>query len=206
MKNIMLITMSFILAFLVGCAGSKKASGMASLNAEASSEIVDNIPEWYSKQEQKPNILYGKGEGVSNSKSIATRKAKMAVRVDFQTKQKSIVAQRVEDFAKETGEGASAEVYLGFEEINTAIMEGAVENWYEVNSTTVIERSVTADGTPKNMYRHYILAAIDQAAADKKLLEKIKRDKELKTAFEQTKAYDKMTADLERYKEKLGDY
>ena len=55
------------------------------------------------------------------------------------------------------------------------------------------------------MYRHYILAGIDQAAADKRLLAKIRRDKELKTAFEQTKAYDKMTADLEKYKEKL-DY
>ncbi len=198
--------MSLILAFVVGCAGSKKASGMASLNAEASSEILDNIPDWYSKQEQKPNITYGKGEGVSNSKSIATKKAKMAVRVDFQTKQRSIVSQRVEEFAKETGEDVDSEIYQGFEEINTAIMEGAVEGWYEINSTTVVERSVTADGRPRNMYRHYILAAIDQAAADKKLLEKMKRDKELRTAFEQTKAYDKMTADLERYKEKLGDY
>mgnify|MGYP001387093340 CR=1 FL=1 len=205
MKNTTIIILSLIMIFIAGCAGSKKASGMASLNAEASSEILKNIPEWYSQQEQKPNITYGKGEGVSNSKSIATRKAKMALRVDFQAKTKSIVSQRVEDFAKETGEDADSEVYLGFEEINTSIMEGSVENWYEVNSTTVIEKSVAADGRPKNMYRHYILAAIDQAAADKRLLEKIKRDKELRTAFEQTKAYDKMTADLERYKDKL-DY
>ena len=205
MKNIMLIAMSLILAFVVGCAGSKKAPGQGSMFGEASSEIVDNIPDWYSNPEPRENITLANGEGISNSKSGATRKAKMRVKQDFQSKAKSIVSGRTEDFFKEVGEGASAEVYSSFEEISTSIMEGAVEGWFEIKSTTVVEKSVRDDGTPYNMYRHYILAGIDQAAADKRLLAKIRRDKELKTAFEQTKAYDKMTADLEKYKEKL-DY
>ena len=44
---------------------------------------------------------------------------------------------------------------------------------------------------------------IDQGAADKKLLAALKREKELMTAFEATKAYDKLQADLEKYKDKL---
>ena len=204
MKNTTIIILSLIMTFIAGCAGSK-APGQGSLFSQASSETVGNIPEWYSSPEKIDNVTLANGEGLSNSKTGATRKAKQLVRQDFQSKAKSIVSGRTEDFFKEVGEGASAEVYSAFEEISTSVMEGAVEGWFEIKSTTVVERSVKADGTPYNMYRHYILAGIDQAAADKRLLAKIKRDKELKTAFEQTKAYDKMAADLEKYKDKL-DY
>ena len=69
-------------------------------------------------------------------------KAKMRVKQDFQSKAKSIVSGRTEDFFKEVGEGASAEVYSSFEEISTSIMEGAVEGWFEIKSTTVVEKSV----------------------------------------------------------------
>ena len=92
---------------------------------------------------------------------------------------------------------------MGFEEIQTTVWEGAVEGWNEIKSTTVVEKSTDANGRPYNIYRHYILAGIDQNAADKRLLAKIKMDKELKTAFEQTKSYDKLQADLDKYKDKL---
>ena len=83
------------------------------------------------------------GEGISNSKSGATRKAKMSVKQDFQSKAKSIVSGRTETFSK-NWYGASADSVLmtKFEECSTSIMEGAVEGWVEIKSTTVVEKSV----------------------------------------------------------------
>ena len=202
MKNANIIILSLIMTFIAGCAGSKPP-GQGSLFSQASSEIVDNIPDWFSNPEPIENTILANGEGVSNSKRGSTSKAKQAVKADFQSKAKSIVSGRTEDFFKETGEGADSEVYAAFEEITTSVMEGAVENWFEIKSTTVVEKSVKKDGTPYNVYRHYILAGIDQAAADRQLLAKLKREKELMTAFEQTKSYDKLLADLDRYKDKL---
>ena len=47
----------------------------------------------------------------------------------------------------------------------------------------------------------YILGAIDQGAADKKLLAQINRDKALRTAFEASKAQDKLQEELTKYKD-----
>ena len=69
MKNIMLIAMSFILAFLVGCAGSKsQGSGRASLFSEQVSKVIDSEPDWWTTPETRDGWLIGKGSGTSRSK------------------------------------------------------------------------------------------------------------------------------------------
>ena len=66
-----------------------------------------------------------------------------------------------------------------------------------------MEKSTDSNGRARNIYRHYLLAGIDQGAADRKLLAAIKREKALLIAYEQTKSYKKLHADLEKYKDKL---
>ncbi|SVE03494.1 uncharacterized protein METZ01_LOCUS456348, partial [marine metagenome] len=84
-----------------------------------------------------------------------------------------------------------------------SIWNGAVENWLEFKSITVVEKTTDNQGRKRNIYRHYMIGGVDKAAADKQLLAAINREKELMTAFEATKAYEQLQDDLERYKEKL---
>ena len=145
----------------------------------------------------------GKAEGVSRDKSGARMKAQNMLINDFRQRTKSIAEGRSENFFKETGEDLDSEIMQSFSSIQNSVWNGAVENWVEFKSTTIIEKSTDDQGKPRNLYRHYVVAGIDQGAADKKLLAALKREKELMTAFEATKAYDKLQADLEKYKDKL---
>ena len=55
----------------------------------------------------------------------------------------------------------------------------------------------------EKLFRTYIVGGIDHAAQDKKLLDQI-RDKQLRTAFEATKAQGKLQEDLNKYKDSLN--
>ena len=65
MKKLLLISMSLILFY--GCGGSRAISGV-SLTAEASTDIIEMEPDWWSSPEPKEGYVIGKAEGVSRSK------------------------------------------------------------------------------------------------------------------------------------------
>ena len=64
MRNLMLIAMSLVLAFVVGCAGSKsQGSGRASLFSEQVEKVIDSEPDWWTTPEVRDGWLMGKGSG-----------------------------------------------------------------------------------------------------------------------------------------------
>ena len=65
---------------------------------------------------------------------------------------------------------------------------------------TKIENSKNA----KTIFRTYIVGGIDHAAQDKKMLDQINRDKQLRTAFEASKAQGKLQEDLNKYKDSFN--
>ena len=202
MKNLLALSFSIAILFVIGCAGGA-SSGSVNLVTEASTEIIDLEPVWWLNPEEREGYVVGKAEGVSRDKSGARMKAQNMLINDFRQRTKSIAEGRSENFFKETGEDLDSEIMQSFSSIQNSVWNGAVENWVEFKSTTIIEKSTDDQGKPRNLYRHYVVAGIDQGAADKKLLAALKREKELMTAFEATKAYDKLQADLEKYKDKL---
>tara|TARA_Y100000591_G_C21713820_1_gene634998 strand:+ start:49 stop:657 length:609 start_codon:yes stop_codon:yes gene_type:complete len=202
MNTKFLLVLFLCCLFFFGCGGNRAVSGV-SLTAEASSEIIEDEPDWWSNPEEKKGFMIGKGEGVSRDKRGARKKAINAIINDFRIKSRAIAEGRSEDFFKEVGSGASTTVYNEFKDTQIAIWNGATEAWVEFKSTTVVEKSVDENGRPYNIFRHYLVGGLDEAAADRKLLETIKREKELLTAMEGTKAYKKLQDDLERYKGKL---
>ena len=202
MKKITLLIFIAITHLIVGCGGSKP-SGSVNLVAEASAEIIEMEPDWWSNPVQREGYISGKGEGVSRDKAGAKKKAMNIIINDFRQKTKSIAEGRSEDFFKETGENADSEIMQTFESTQISIWNGSIENWVEFKSTTVVEKTKDSKGKPRNIYRHYLVGGIDQGAADKKLLAAIKREKALITAFEQTKSYEKLQADLEKYRDRL---
>tara|TARA_X000001036_G_C20624020_1_gene784347 strand:- start:84 stop:689 length:606 start_codon:yes stop_codon:yes gene_type:complete len=184
-----------------GCA--RKAVSGVSLSAEATKEIVQDEPKWYTKVEERKGYKAGKGEGVSRDKRGARKKAMNAIINDFQQKTKAITEGRSDDFFKEVGSGASSTIYNDYKDTQITIWNGSVSEWVEWQSATVVEKSVDENGRPYNIFRHYIIGGIDEAAADRKLLQEIQRKKELATALEGSKAYNKLLEDLERYKDKF---
>jgi len=202
MKKITLIIFIAITLLIVGCGGSKP-SGSVNLVAEASSEIIEMEPEWWTTPDEREGYVLGKAEGTSRDKGGARMKAQNLLINDFKQKTKVIAEGRSANFFKETGENHDSEIFQTFESIQNSIWNGAVENWVEFKSATVMEKSTDSNGRPRNLYRHYLLAGIDQGAADKKLMAAIKREKALLTAYEQTKSYEKLQADLDKYRDKL---
>ena len=88
-----------------------------------------------------------------------------------------------------------------FDNVQNTIWGGAVDGWVEIKSQTVVENTQDQQGKKKTIYRTYILGAIDQGAADKKLLAQINRDKALRTAFAASKAQDKLEEELTKYRD-----
>jgi hypothetical protein len=197
----------FILG-MTGCGGGGAKSGPESargpdLAPEAAKEVVKKEPDWYKKPPSETGYQYAKGEATSASKQGARRKAINSLINDFQLKTKSITEGRSEDFFEELSQGDASDAISKYEQIQTVIWNGVVQNWEEVASETVVEQS-TKDGKRSYIYRTYVLGRINLFAADERLLEQIKRDKELMTQLKATKALDKMREDLDKYKDKFG--
>ena len=200
MKRIILIASSAIIFFITGCAGSK-GNSKASLFSESVAEVISNEPEWWTTPDEKEGYVYGKGSGASRSKDASRMKAKNDVINDLSQKSKVITEGRTSFFTSETGTDDDSELMEKFDNVQNTIWGGAVDGWVEIKSQTVVENTQDQQGKKKTIYRTYILGAIDQGAADKKLLAQINRDKALRTAFEASKAQDKLEEELTKYRD-----
>jgi hypothetical protein len=190
-----------VLSLLVfSCAGNK-GNSRASLFSESVAEVISNEPEWWTTPDEKEGYVYGKGSGASRSKDGSRMKAKNDVINDLSQKSKVITEGRTSFFTSETGTDDTSELLEKFDNVQNTIWGGAVNGWVEIKSQTVVENTQDQQGKKKTIYRTYILGAIDQGAADKKLLAQINRDKALRTAFEASKAQDKLEDELTKYKD-----
>jgi len=198
-KNINII---LVAAFIFSACGGSR-SGSVNLTPGANTKTVAMEPEWWKDYEEKEGYVMGTSEGLSRDKGGARMKAQNLILNDFRQKTKAIATGRSENFFKETGENLDSDIYQSFESIQNSVWEGAIEAWVEFNKVTVVEESTDGDGRRSNLYRHYILGGLDQAAADRKLLQAIKREKALFIEMEKTKTYKSLREDLERYKGKL---
>ena len=204
MKFIKISMGVFLTSLLFNCAGSKpesNASGRASLFSEQVAEVIANEPDWWTNPDEKEGFVYGKGSGASRSKDASRMKAKNDVINDLSQKSKVITEGRTSFFTSETGTDENSELLEKFDNVQNTVWGGAVDGWVEIKSQTVVENSQDQQGKRKTLYRTYILGAIDQGAADKKLLAQINRDKALRAAFEATKAQDKLQEELTKYKD-----
>jgi len=200
MKNAKIIILALVVTLIAGCAGSK-GSSRASLFSEQVEEVISNEPAWWTTPDEKEGYVYGKGSGASRSKDGSRMKAKNDVINDLSQKTKVITEGRTSFFTSETGTDADTELMEKFDNVQNTVWGGAVNGWVEVKSQTVVENTQDQNGRKKTIYRTYILGAIDQGAADKKLLAQINRDKQLRTAFEAAKAQDKLQEELTKYKD-----
>ena len=150
---------------------------------------------------RKEGYVYGKGSGASRSKDGSRMKAKNDVINDLSQKSKVITEGRTSFFTSETGTDDDSELLEKFDNVQNTIWGGAVNGWVEIKSQTVVENTQDQQGKKKTIYRTYILGAIDQGAADKKLLAQINRDKGLRAAFEASKAQDKLEEELTKYRD-----
>ena len=203
MNRIILIASSAIIFFITGCAGNtgNKGNSKASLFSESVAEVISNEPEWWTTPDEKEGYVYGKGSGASRSKDGSRMKAKNDVINDLSQKSKVITEGRTSFFISETGTDDDSELLEKFDNVQNTIWGGAVNGWVEIKSQTVVENTQDQQGKKKTIYRTYILGAIDQGAADKKLLAQINRDKALRTAFEASKAQDKLVEELTKYRD-----
>ena len=178
MKNIMLIAMSLVLIFVVGCAGSKGSSKQAYSQSR--------LQKLFPMSQNGGRLLMKKRDmsmvkvKVHQSKDVSRMKAKNDVMNDLQQKSKAVTEGRSSFFSSETGTDFDSELMTKFDNVQNSIWGGALDGWVEIKSQTVVENTQDQNGRKKTIYRTYILGAIDQGAQDKKLLAQINRDKQLR--------------------------
>ena len=116
MKNLLALSFSIAILFVIGCAGGA-SSGSVNLVTEASTEIIDLEPDWWLNPEEREGYVVGKAEGVSRDKSGARMKAQNMLINDFRQRTKSIAEGRSENFFKETGEDLDSEIMQSFSSV-----------------------------------------------------------------------------------------
>ena len=207
MTQVLLSVMAIFL--IVGCGGSNPAARPVTaprsgpdLEPPPTKNVLKKEPKWYKNTDAKDGWIYPKGEGTSASKSLAREKAKTALSVDLREKIANLVEARRVNFQKEIGGDFDSELFQEFSNMQVNIMNGLNERWQELNSETVVESNPKKKG--ESIYRCYILGQWSYSAADEKFMQELKNSKQLRTAFEASKEYEKTQADFERYKEKLG--
>jgi hypothetical protein len=204
MKKVILIAATAIIFLITGCGGP--ASGV-NLAGEANKGIIQDEPDWYSDlpYDDYPNWILGKGEANSRSKQIARQQSVAVLVANLGQQSKTIVEGRTELFQKETGLDADSEILMTFENSQKTVMNGAVNQWQEIKSETVIEKTTTANGKPYNIYRCYTIGGVDKGLVAKRMMEKLKNQQAILTEFEKTKAFEDLQKDLEKYQEQFKD-
>ena len=198
------LSISLIALFFIGCAVKKTPSQDISIHAEATTTIMKSEPDWYKNCYNMPEyklFLIGKGEAASRDKLLSRKRAINALVNDLQRKKDVIAKGRADDFTEEQGTNASSKIIAKFESVEQSVWEGAVQDWAELNSETVIEPSVDANNQPYNIYRTYTIGGLDLNKAHKSLMAELENDQELLIAFKKNKSDEKLLEELVRYKD-----
>jgi len=198
MQKISIILMSL---FIVNCSNTSTTG--PKLDGENPKQILQMEPDWYRNQKDEDGYTVGKGEGSSPSKAGARKIAVDNLLADLGQKTKTISEVRTESFFGQEGGDFDSSVRQKFDQIQTNISNALLENYDEDNTATYTEKSVTPEGKTQYIYRTYITGKISRFKADQRLLEQLKMEQELLTAVKATEAYEKLQADLEKYREKF---
>jgi len=201
-KSVVIIAIFITSLFILNCSSPPQKGPR--LDGVKPEQIVAMEPDWYTNQGAEEGYIMAKGEGTSPAKTGARSIAVSNLKGDFSSRMKTINELRTKAFFVQTGGDYDSSVEQKFEELNINISNNMIENYEEIKSVTIPEKSKNPQGQKVTIYRTYITAKINKYTSDQRLLDKIKLEQDILTAVKESVAYKDLQEDLEKYRKKFG--
>ena len=195
MKRI--VTVSSALLILISCA-SPPVSG-PDLTPEPTKTMMSNIPEWFLTNPSEEGYRFQSSTATSQDMQASINKASL----DAQTSLAATIESEMEGYIKrvqeETGIGAESNFMDRYSQTQGQVIATAL-NDYEVAKKKIIDESSGADP----LFRAYVLIKWDEGAANKRLLDQIKADKEIYDALRESELVEEMENKVEAYRKRMN--
>ena len=186
--------MLFVL-LLAGCSSSKGTD----LSPEPTRKVMKNIPDWYKNKPKKNGYRYAGATATSRDLQLAVNKATLDAANQLAGAMDSEMNALVKRAREETGISTESDILDRFSQTQEQIISTALKDYSVIKQEIMEEKSNNRD-----IFRAYILVEWDEDAAQKRLLDRIKADKEIYDAIRASELYEEMEQKVEKYRKRKG--
>lgn len=181
-----------ILLLAAACGGQAVQSG----SPAPSNRVVEDIPDWVmSPPKDTPERRFSSGIGESRDMSIAFNSAETDARNKLAQGLQSELKSLDDKFQSSVrGDAGGEEVLNMFRQAVRTITNQSL------SGTRVAQRKMTTDPSGAT-YRAYVLMELDNAAAKRALMDRIKADEALYTRFRASQAFADLDAEIRKIEE-----
>ena len=185
-NNFMKIVPITIVAFIIGCGGTKT-------NLIPAPDGSLKAPEWYTSVPEKNGYFFAVSSMTSQDMQISIRKAEADARADLARQMGSLTENIVKQFQEEVGLGDDSELLQQFSSATK------IRTQQTINSGRIIEQDIV---NHSGVYRAYVLMSLSQEEAIEGIRDVIKANENMRTRFEATEAYKELEEEMEVFKNK----
>jgi len=191
-KYLILMVITFI---IFGCG----SVGGPDLSPEPTRKVMKNIPDWYLNTPTKEGFRYEVSTATSQDLQLAVNKATL----DAASRLAATIQSEMEGYTKrvqeETGLGSNSNILDKYSQTQGQIIATSLQDYTVAKKEILEEKSDNQD-----IFRSYVLIEWDEGAANKRLLDQIKADKELYDAIRATDLLNEMEEKVEAYRRRLN--
>ena len=197
--NYLIVKKIFFIAILVfafqGCPAKN-----TDLNPEASKNTIKGAPDWYLNTGEKVGFKLVSATATSQDMQLAINKAGIDAGNTLASMVESEMEALIKRVREETGEGDDSKLLDRFSQVQSQTVATTLKDW------SITKKEVLREKNPKgkNIFRAYVLIEWDEGAAQKRLLDKIKNEKEIYDEIRATDLYEEMEEKVAKYREKYG--
>lgn len=150
-----------------------------------------NIPDWYLAPPQDPNFLFAVNSSVSQDMQMAVDKAITGARAGIARQLVLKVSSLQKKFAEEVGQGENSTLLSQMTQVTKTIVSTTL------TGSTLKSKKIYNDG---NTWRAYVLVQYPLGAANKALVEQIKKNNKLYIRFRASQSFDELDKEVEKLK------
>jgi len=160
---------------------------------------MKNIPDWYIDLPKQDGYRYETRSAPSQDLQLSVNKATL----DAASRLAATINSQMEGYTKrvqeENGLGADSDILDRYSQVQSQTIATALQDYSVAKKQILEERSDNQD-----IYRAYVLLEWDEGAAHKRLLDKIKADKEIYDAVRASELIKEMESKVEAYRQRMG--
>ena len=169
------------------------------LSPEPTRKVMKNIPDWFLNTPTKDGFRYETATATNQDLQLAINKATL----DAASRLAATINSEMEGYTKrvqeENGLGADSDILDRYSQTQGQIIATALQDYSVAKKELLEEKSNNQD-----IFRAYVLLEWDEGAAHKRLLDKIKADKEVYDAMRASELIQEMENKVEAYRQRTG--
>ncbi len=188
-------TITLTASFLGACATPKPGTPEAEMakqeaRVEATEEAVDELPDWFLNPPSDEGSVYAAGTATSTDLQLAVDKGILNAKRTLADRINGLMSSKMKEFVSETGSGDDTEVISEVERVTTNLIT-------EVNVAGYkrVESKIISQG---KQYRSYVLLQYPSGAANKILVDQVKKNRVLDSKLRASKAFQDLEDEIKR--------